>query len=187
MRRSNGILSSAERIAARALATLDAAVHGERKAVVFDIDGTLTPSVLSISTPRVGAAEAVKAFFDAGFEIVYISARVRLLQSHVPGWLAKHGFPQGELHMTESREDRLDTGAFKKRVLKTYADHGWRFSAAFGDSTSDFNAYVYAGVPQDRIFALRRRGATGCQPGTWHGCYGGWEELRQSIADILKD
>jgi len=187
MRRSKGIISSAERIAAQALASLDAAVHGERKAVVFDIDGTLTPSILSVRTPRQGAAEAVKAFFDAGFDIVYISARVRLLQSGVSDWLDKHGFPDGQLHMTESREDRLDTGAFKKRVLKAYADHGWSFAAAFGDSTSDFNAYVYAGVPHDRIYALRRRGAAGCQAGVWQGCYGGWEDLRQTIADILAE
>ncbi|MFT6425222.1 MAG: phosphatidate phosphatase PAH1 [Celeribacter sp.] len=156
-----------------------------RNAVIFDVDGTLTPSVLSILRPRHGAAEAVRAFCDAGFEIIYLSARIRILQSGLNDWLAKNGFPAGHLHMTQNRADRTDTAAFKARVLKRYVDDGWAFTAAFGDSSSDFQAYVQSGVPLDRIFALRRKGHTGCQPGVWQGCYGGWDELRAQIASIL--
>ncbi len=186
-RRSKELITSVERIATRVLSNWRPAAEGERKAVVFDIDGTLTPSVLAISTPRSGAADAVKAFFDAGFEIIYVSARVRLLQSGLNAWLVENGFPAGNLHMTETRGDRADHGAFKKRVLRAYADNGWTFAAAFGDSTSDFNAYVHGGVPEDRIFALRRRGSNRCQKGTWEGCYGGWEDLRNVIAKILAE
>ena len=156
-----------------------------RKAVIFDVDGTLTPSVLSIIRPRHGAADAVRAFCDAGFEIIYLSARIRILQSGLNDWLTKNGFPAGHLHMTQNREDRTDTAAFKERVLQSYVKTGWSFAAAFGDSSSDFQAYVKSGIPMERIFALRRQGHAHCQPGVWQGCYGGWDELRAKIAAIL--
>jgi phosphatidate phosphatase PAH1 len=161
-------------------AVIDAA-PGKSKAVVFDIDGTLTPDVHTLNTARNGAADAVNTFAAAGITIVYLTARVPLFQSGIPAWLEKNGFPEGRIHVTETREDRKDHAAFKLRVLEDYRSRGWTFTAAFGDSSSDFQAYAGAGIPGGRIFALRRKGDENCQPGPWSGCYVSWAELQDAI------
>ena len=57
------------------------------QAVVFDIDGTLTPKVSAIFTAREDAANAVRLYADKGYKIVYLSARPNLLQAGIPNWL----------------------------------------------------------------------------------------------------
>ena len=158
----------------------------QSECVVFDIDGTLTPNVLSIKTAREGAATAVSAFADSGYLIVYLSARVPLLQGGVRDWLEENGFPPGRLQLTESREDRKDHAAFKKRVLEAYKAGGCGFVAAFGDSSSDFEAYASAGISPQRIFALKREGEETCQNGAWAGCYATWGEQMDAITELLR-
>lgn len=150
---------------------------GQKQAVVFDIDGTLTPTVYAMNTPRDGAADAVNAYANAGFQIIYLSARIPLFQPTLGDWLVENGFPVGTLHLTKTAADQDDHGAFKARVLADYASKGWMFVAAFGDSSSDFDAYAQAGIPTAHVFALRRFGAWDCKRGLWQGCFGGWDEL----------
>jgi len=159
---------------------------GQPEAVVFDIDGTLTPKVLSIYTAREGAAAAVQAFADAGIKIIYLSARIPMLQGGIRDWLSENGFPAGSLQLTEDREDRKDHAAFKERVLKAYKAEGWRFVAAYGDSSTDFEAYADAGINPQHVFALKREGEDSCQPGPWAGCYASWKEQMDIIAGLLQ-
>ncbi len=154
--------------------------------VVFDIDGTLTPSVWAISSLRVGAVKAANTFADAGVEVVYVTARIRFFQSSVQGWLDEKGFPPGTVYFTQTDMDRDDHGAFKARVLQTYINEGRTVVAAFGDSSSDFVAYAAVGIPEKHVFALRRRGAWSCQTGIWQGCYDSWAELVPEIEEILR-
>lgn len=158
---------------------------GDAHAVVFDIDGTLTPDVHMVFTARDGAARAVRAFADSGVEIVYLTARVTMLQSAIPGWLEENGFPEGSIHVTETAMDRDDHAAFKLRVLESYLENGWTFVAAYGDSSTDFEAYAGAGLPRDRVFALLRDGDEDCQPGKWQGCYATWAEQMDLIAGFI--
>lgn len=162
------------------------ATPGQHEAVVFDIDGTLTPKVSAIHTAREGAADAVQAFADAGYSIVYLSARMPLLQGGIRGWLKENGFPPGSLQLTENHEDRNDHAAFKQRVLVAYKAAGWRFIAAYGDSSTDFEAYAGAGIDPLRVFALKREGKDSCQPGVWAACYATWTEQMGLIADLVK-
>ena len=157
----------------------------ERRAVIFDIDGMLTPSVLAIDTVRDDAALAATHFADAGVAIIYLTARVPLFQDRVADWLDDNGFPPGQLYLTQTDADRDDHGAFKARVLATYAAEGWTFVAAFGDSSSDFAAYAEVGVPQQQVYALRRRGAWRCKEGAWQGCYDRWADLLPVIKATL--
>ena len=154
--------------------------------VVFDIDGTLTPKVSAIKTARDGAATAVQTFADAGYLVIYLSARIRLLQGGVPDWLEENGFPSGRLRLTESREERKDHAGFKATVLKGFQADGCRFVAAYGDSSSDFEAYASAGISPQRIFALKREGEESCQSGAWAGCYETWDEQMGIIRDIIR-
>ena len=165
--------------------TVPEAQPGKNEVVVFDIDGTLTPDVMSMNRARQGASDAVNAHAAADFTIVYLTARVRAFQHGIPGWLDKNGFPEGRIHVTETREDRKDHAAFKLRVLEKYTARGWTLVAAYGDSSSDFEAYAGAGMPADRVFALKRKGDESCQPGTWAGCYTDWNELEDEIRRIM--
>jgi len=162
------------------------AKSGRNRAVVFDIDGTLTSRVHAIRTARDGAAEAVRAFADAGCRILYLSARTPLFQWHIIGWLELHRFPNGSIHVTESRTDREDLKAFKQRVLEAYKANGWTFVAAYGDSSTDFEAYADAGIPANRVFALKRVGEEACQPGPSAGCYASWPEQMDVIKGLAR-
>jgi len=144
-------------------------------AVVLDIDGTLTPSPWRFWQARDSAAEAVQHYSDQGYEIVYITARIRLLQCQIPGWLEDKGFPAGNLYVTQSSEDRDDTEAFKSRVLRALIARGWSIQAAFGDSSSDFSAYESVGIAQERVYGLRRSGEDDCKSGVWNECLQGWD------------
>lgn len=146
------------------------------KAVVFDIDGTLTPRPVEIWSVRAGAADAVSGYADKGYMIVYLSARTPLLQSGIPEWLKKNGFPNGSVFVPESLKEANHPAQFKTGILQQLIAHGWRIVAAYGDSSTDFEAYAAVGIPKERIFALKREGDCVCQTGTWSKCLDGWNE-----------
>lgn len=146
------------------------------QAVVFDIDGTLTPRVWSVFTPREDAARAVSLFADKGYAIFYVSTRVGWLSAGVPDWLDKHGFPPGSVHIAQTCEERDDPDGYKTGVLKALVAQGWTLSYAYGDSSTDLTAYASAGIPQARVFALRRKGEDECLPGPAAACLKGWTE-----------
>nr|SPS05628.1 conserved exported protein of unknown function [Candidatus Nitrotoga fabula] len=54
------------------------------QAIVFDIDGTLTPYPAAISIARQDAARAVHLYADKGYKIIYLSARIPLFQPGYP-------------------------------------------------------------------------------------------------------
>ena len=146
------------------------------KAVVFDIDGTLTRRPAEIWAVRAGAADAVQRYADKGYKIIYLSARIPLFQSGIPEWLRRNGFPDGYIFVPESLQASVNPAQFKLKILKQLIAHGWVIAAAYGDSSTDFEAYADAGIPKARLFALKREGASECQTGTWSRCIDGWKE-----------
>ena len=157
-------------------ADIPPATYCHAPAVIFDIDGTLTPRVSAIFTARPDAAKVVKVLADKGFEIFYLSARMLWLSSWIPNWLQKNGFPAGGVHVAQTREDRRDPAQFKTRKLKEFIDQGWSINQAYGDSSTDFEAYTSVGIPKQQVFALLRSGDTDCQPGDWATCLKSWSE-----------
>lgn len=168
----------------------------QHDAVVFDIDGTLTPGVYQIFTVREGAADAVRAFHDRGNKIIYLSARARIFQRFIPGWLKRNGFPDGAIHVPESSEDSRCPAAFKARILDLYTSRGWHVVSAYGDSCTDFRAYAAAKIEKGRVFALQREQGTqegcacgnGCSCGTglWEACWNGWSDNLQTIEALIQ-
>ena len=152
------------------------------KAVVFDIDGTLTPTPLKYWKARDDAASAVQLFSEEGYEIIYLTARVTPLQKNIPVWLKEHGFPDGNVFVTQTAEDRRDHARFKTRILRDVVAHGWTIGYAYGDSSTDFEAYAAVDIPRQHVFALRREGDKNCQPGAWNACLSGWTEYLDSRA-----
>ena len=145
-------------------------------AVVFDIDGTLTPAVMAFTEVRPDAAKAAHKYADKGYKVIYLSTRVSFLQAGMPDWLKEKGFPLSTLHVAVTDSDQNNPAVFKARILKEYTARGWRLVGGYGDSSSDFEAYAEAGISKNRVFALLRRGDATCQTGLWEDCLQGWTE-----------
>ena len=156
------------------------------QAVVFDIDGTLTPKPSAYSTARDDAARAALLYADNGYKIIYLTARRKIFQFVIPGWLKKNGFPEGSIQVPQTSTDSSDHAAFKKRILKEYQEKGWTIFAAYGDSSTDFEAYSAVGVDRDRVFALRRADEDSCQSGIWAKCLDSWTEHIEHITEIVQ-
>ena len=162
----------------------------QTQAVVFDIDGTLTPHSLSIFEARPDAANAVRIFAERGYKIIYLSARKPWFQAGIRDWLTKNNFPEGNLQLlqpTDPKEEHDYPDVFKRRVLEDFSKHGWRVMYAYGDSHTDFVAYELANIPH--FFGLIREGEAKCQPDHWQLCLkGGWtghlEFLRDSVPRV---
>jgi phosphatidate phosphatase PAH1 len=144
--------------------------------VVFDIDGTLTPRNIDINEARPGAAESVKAYEKKGYRIVYLTMRTPVFQSNLKNWLRQNGFPLGVLHVAQTASERDNPASYKAGILEQYVKAGWTIAYAYGDSTTDFTAYAQAGIPKDHVFALKRKGEAGCQPGAYRRCLDGWRQ-----------
>lgn len=156
------------------------------QAVIFDIDGTLTPKVSAIWTARDDAAKAVSRFADNGYKIIYLSARTRLLQSGIPGWLKRNGFPEGSIQVPQTSAESSDHAGFKKRILIKFQENGWNFIAAYGDSSTDFEAYSGVGIDKAHVFALRRAGEDSCQKGEWAECLDSWAGHMAHISKLVQ-
>lgn len=144
--------------------------------VVLDIDGTLTPRNIDVFEVRPAAPQVVQACARKGYTIVYLTTRIPPYQSMLPDWLAQQGFPAGALHVAQDAAERADAAAFKAGVLARYRAAGWQLAYAYGDSASDFEAYGRAGVPPERVFALKRQFAETCMAGLYRSCLDGWGE-----------
>ena len=157
------------------------------KAVVFDIDGTLTPSVAAVFDVRKDAAEAVRIYAAKGYKIVYLSTRVSWLSAGLPDWLKDRGFPQGSVHVAQTRSERNRPEVYKAAVLASYVAHGWGLAYAYGDSSTDLAAYAAVGIPNENVFALQRRGESECQPGLAAACLGGWTGHLEFVSKSVRN
>ena len=156
------------------------------QAVVFDIDGTLTPKSTAGFSVRDDAAKAVGLFAERGIKVIYLSARNRAFQSGILGWLKKHGFPEGSIQVPQTSVDGSDHAAFKTRILKEFQANGWNLFAAYGDKSTDFEAYAAVGIDENHVFALQVVGENSCQLGVWAECLNSWSEHLEFIAEIVK-
>jgi len=143
-------------------------------AVVFDIDGTLTPRPYEFLTTRMNAVSAVKLYADKGYQIVYLSARSNYARAGTLTWLRRNKFPDGITNVAESAADGKDPAKYKTRMLKALISKGWQIEYAYGDSSTDFTAYASVPIPPDHVFGLRRAGQSHCQPGPVADCLHGW-------------
>ncbi|TDG12800.1 hypothetical protein E2F43_14655 [Seongchinamella unica] len=169
------------------LPTIPAASDSAQRLVVFDVDGTLTPGVFSAVLPREHAAEAVDMLTENGLRVIYLSARFPWFSSRLAHWLSEHGFAEGPVFVAQSIADNRNPSRFKLAILEAFKREGWQFAAAYGDSSTDFAAYSDAGIPRERIFALKRSGEDRCEPGPWAECLDGWGDHIPFVASRLTD
>lgn len=148
------------------------------RAVVSDVDGTLTHSEMAAFTSRAppranpGAAEVLWALASRGYDIVYLTARP---EWHVPTtrrWLAANGFPPGLLRTTTTTTGLFGDGArdFKTAELRGFAERlGRAPDMGFGNMPSDVEAYAAGGVPAASRYFFRLDGDA--RGGVIHGDY----------------
>ena len=147
----------ADRSGARFLAYV--APRGTR-VIVTDIDGTLTSNETAFIGGIVGrsvgvhenAAIALRAAAEAGYQIVYITARGDRFTDDTRWWLGVNNFPRGPLRLAPDliTMPGAATAAYKKRVLGDL--EGFKIAAGIGNRNSDVTAYTAAGIPASRIF-----------------------------------
>lgn len=130
--------------------------------IVSDVDGTLTTSeteeygaLLGGTTPEVqpGAPEALGALVDAGYHIMYLTARPEFLVGRTREFVQQRGLPRGLVHTTLGLTGALGSAAvgFKSGELEALAARSLVPSYAFGNTSSDGDAYENAGIaPLDR-------------------------------------
>ncbi len=144
--------------------------------VVFDIDGTLTPTTIDIFDARPDAARAVRAYVDKGYAVVYATARPAFFEDFTRNWLATNGFPDLPLYMATLSQSG-DAAGYKTALLGGLErDEDRVFVYGYGDSSTDFTAYDAVGIPIERTWALERTNETSCQPGDYEACIPGYTE-----------
>ncbi|MCW8109229.1 hypothetical protein OPS25_12040 [Alteromonas ponticola] len=163
------------------------APEASNQAIIFDIDGTLTPKPIAINTAREHASRAVNMFAEHGYTIIYLSARNLFFQFPIPGWLEENNFPAGTIHVPRTHTEHFNPAKFKSQILQEYISKGWKLVAAYGDTYTDFEAYSKAGIPRERIFAVQRKGAEQCQltEQVWAECLTGWQSHFEKIMQII--
>ncbi len=158
----------------RALAKLYT-IAPKTKAVVFDVDATLTTSdaevfeeVLAGKIPdmRPDADKVVNAYAKAGYFIVYLTGRPTALRQKSKDWLAAKGFPDSFLRVTDHVREAMPTEdgvqKFKQRALDKMKSQGLEFVQAYGNAPTDICAYSHAGIPVEKTFILGRHAGEGC-------------------------
>ena len=144
------------------------------KLAIFDIDGTLTPTQNSINTVRENAPAAVRAYADAGYRVIYLSARFPLFQYNIADFLEKHNFPEGDVHVPTWSQVFTPHDEFKTSVLNHYSGADWSQSYGFGDSDTDYAAYANVNIPQQQIIGLKRTNTAECETGAKADCLADW-------------
>ncbi|MCC7076982.1 MAG: hypothetical protein IT198_07640 [Acidimicrobiia bacterium] len=165
----------------------------ELRAVATDIDETLTTSdaewLLSILDPkhdaaeRSSAAEVFRAYAERGYRIVYVTARpdgLRLpsgatTRAATLAWLEAHDFPTdpGSTYLYQAPDvlSALLPRGYKASVVEALEDDGYTVDFAYGNALTDFQAFLDAGIPKDRVFSIGKyagwRGTNGIGGGTY--------------------
>lgn len=156
-------------------------VNAGKKAVVFDVDGTLTTgdgelieeivaSLIGNAHPPSmysGANSVAQAYAKKGYQIIYLTARPGLLARLTRKWLTDRGFPRGVLHYTEGLTLSSSNVRSYKRTYLRYLKNtvGLDIRYAYGNATTDIQAYNDAGIPKSRTYIIgKHAGESGTQP-----------------------
>jgi len=148
-----------------------------RRAVVTDIDETLTTGdiewVWQTSDPdydpvmRPDADALMAAYADAGYSVIYITARSeqlllpdgRTAREATRDWLVAHGFPYVEEQLFLAWDLMVHGDAavtYKADVIAELIADGWTVDYGYGNADSDIEAFLQAGIPADRVFLVGR-------------------------------
>lgn len=167
-------------------------VKPKRKAVLFDIDGTLTLSDLEGIGEYLGIGKAdaygyavkmVNAYAKKNYQIIYLTGRPYWVAKGTREWLDKQGFPTGVLHTNPSGDGllSLDTENYKTAYIKNLIDDAkLEIVRAYGNASTDIAAYRRAGLPVEETYII---GSKAGDSGT-NAIYG---DYKTHFNSIVKD
>lgn len=141
--------------------------------LVTDIDETLTTLdsefLTQIFDPahdpamRPDANTLMQAYHDLGYRIVYLTARGEYLylvdgtsaRDATTAWLTAHGFPfdPDDVYLANAVYE-LDPAGFKTGVVEGLQADGYTVEWAYGNATTDIEAYQNAAVADDHTFLV---------------------------------
>jgi hypothetical protein len=133
--------------------------------VLSDIDGTLTLSddelFAEIGDPtydqqtKGSAIELIQAWDAKGYGLVYLTARPGDFRPMTEAWKARRGLPHGLTQFAFSLVFDETARAYKAEFISGLLnDMQWDIVAAYGNATSDIEAYADAGIPLDVTFII---------------------------------
>lgn len=142
------------------LSTVDgfvSVVEAGQKAVLFDVDGTLTTTDfeaykdyvgLKTATPYANAINMVNAYKSKGYQIIYLTARPYWVTKDAREWFAKMGIPTG--HYRSNDYAGLvppNTQAHKTEYVRYLKNTvGLDIVRAYGNALTDIAAYADGGI-----------------------------------------
>lgn len=149
--------------------------------VVFDIDGTLTTDDFQLVSqlfaklqngtyvpkPYAKAADVPAAWAGKGYLVIYLTGRPDSLRGITRPWLRQQKMPPGPLHLTDTLSQALSTSSgvakYKADFLKkTVKVASVALKAAYGNATTDIEAYESASVSKARTYIIgEHRGKKG--------------------------
>ncbi len=153
-------------------------------AIVTDIDATLTTSDNEFLTQlltgnhdpaeRAGAAAMINDYAERGYFILYLTARPEGAPVGLTGqnaadatqaWLTDHGYPvdpdRTRMVLAPGLVFGNSAADFKSGALMDMQGEGFTFAYAYGNATSDIDAYAAAGIPVDDTFIIGPEAGTG--------------------------
>ena len=156
-------------------------VDSGTKAVIFDIDETLTTSDLEQvhdylgieqADARGGAADLVNAYRDLGYQIVYVTARVYWYAKGTRRWLRDQGIPEWTLKTSLSNSTSLlNTANYKRDYLNAIQAQGVEIFRAYGNADTDIEAFKAAGIADEDIYIIGSNAGDGNTQPIWEPDY----------------
>ncbi len=152
-------------------------VQPGRKAVLFDIDGTLTLNdfeavgdYLGIDTAQMHtyASEVVWDYVVKGYQIIYLTGRQYWMAKTTRQWFNSKGLFQWHLRTDSNAENPLspETQAYKTDYIRYLLnDVKLDIVRAYGNADTDVAAYADAGLPKSETYIIGpEAGNEGTQP-----------------------
>lgn len=134
------------------------------KAILFDIDGTLTTNDMEAVGDYLGgmadyyyyADEMMKAYQQKGYCIAYLTARPYWLARDTREWLSILEMPQWHLHTNSDAElfTKKDNAAYKEQYINNLKANGFDIIRAYGNADTDILAYQRAGVDKIQTYII---------------------------------
>jgi hypothetical protein len=142
------------------------------KVVLTDIDGTMTLSDEELfqqigdgtydPLQNASASTMMNLWADKGYVIIYLTARPHVFRAETRTWLDVHGFPVGPVISANSLVFDESARTYKRTWVNWIRDDfGWEVVAAYGNATSDIDAYEDAGIPKDITFIVGENAGQG--------------------------
>ncbi|MCX5858525.1 MAG: hypothetical protein NT056_01290 [Proteobacteria bacterium] len=133
--------------------------------IVTDIDGTLTvsdeevykqmddPNYVAVAYG--GAIEMLNLYAEKGYQIMYLTARPYYLRSLTRMWLDQVEAPFGYVETADTFVGGETARAYKRGFLERIMnDLGYQVAVAYGNASTDQEAYEDAAIPADRVFIV---------------------------------